>query len=146
MASRTQTPVKELVLIGFAGAIVALAALLSHVSTAHSADAQPPSLSTAGRGVAECEVVAEAFAARAAEMTADAKADALATSIEFPAQEARIVRLVNRRPLSSEPCLDELEVYGPDAPTNLALASSGAVASATIARTSSSVNSPAMPH
>ena len=54
----------------------------------------------------------------------------LVTSIEFAAQEARIVRLVIRRPHAGEPCLDELEVYGPDSPTNLALASRGAVARA----------------
>ena len=53
------------------------------------------------------------------------------TSIEFPAQEARFVRLViHRTSAGAQPCIDELEVYGPDAPQNLALAERGAVASA----------------
>ncbi len=37
------------------------------------------------------------------------------------------MRLVIRRPHAGAPCLDEIEVYGPDSPTNLALASRGAV-------------------
>src|ERR1019366_5384460 len=52
------------------------------------------------------------------------------TPIEFAAQAARIVRLVIQRPQAGAPCIDELEVYGPDSPTNLALASRGAVARA----------------
>ncbi len=53
------------------------------------------------------------------------------TGIEFPAQEARFVRLViHRASGGAQPCIDELEIYGPDAPQNLALAERGAVASA----------------
>ena len=51
--------------------------------------------------------------------------------IEFPGQNARFVRLVILKTSgNTEPCLDELEVYGPDSTENLALASRGAVASA----------------
>ncbi len=54
-----------------------------------------------------------------------------ANGIEFPAQQARFVRLaIHRTSGDTQPCLDELEVYGPDNADNLALASRGAVASA----------------
>jgi len=52
-------------------------------------------------------------------------------TIEFPVQKARFVRLaIHRTSGNSQPCLDELEVYGPNGPENLALASRGAVPSA----------------
>jgi hypothetical protein len=73
------------------------------------------------------EIVAEAFAARAAESAAGRTTHTLVASIDFDAREARLVRLVIRRTHSGQPCLDELEVYGPDSTTNLALASRGAV-------------------
>jgi hypothetical protein len=73
------------------------------------------------------EIAEEAFAARAANIAADRANNTLVTSIEFAAQEARIVRLVIRRPHAGAPCIDELEVYGPNSLTNLALASRGAV-------------------
>ena len=73
------------------------------------------------------EIAEEAFADRAANIAADRANNTLVTSIEFAAQEARIVRLVIRRPHAGAPCIDELEVYGPNSLTNLALASRGAV-------------------
>jgi hypothetical protein len=52
----------------------------------------------------------------------------------FPPQRARFVRLVISRTSSSQPCIDELEVYGPQdaagGDANLALAARGALASA----------------
>ena len=49
--------------------------------------------------------------------------------IGFAPQSAKFVRVVLRHS-QGEPCLDELELYGPDSGTNLALASNGAKASA----------------
>ena len=49
--------------------------------------------------------------------------------MEFTPQSARFVRLMLRHS-QGEPCIDELEVYGPDSAANLALASNGAKASA----------------
>ena len=55
-------------------------------------------------------------------------------TLSFPAQETRFIRLMIRRTNdNSAACLDELEVYGPDSSENLALASGGAVASASSA-------------
>ncbi len=55
----------------------------------------------------------------------------LATEIEVPVQEARFVRLNIRRTLgNSQPCIDELEIYGPESEVNLALAERGAIPSA----------------
>lgn len=48
----------------------------------------------------------------------------------FTPLEARFVRIVIQRTSGGVACLDELEVYGPDGKTNLALASAGAKASA----------------
>ena len=53
----------------------------------------------------------------------------LPNEIAFAPQSARFVRLVLRHS-QGEPCIDELEVYGPDSDTNLALASNGGKASA----------------
>jgi hypothetical protein len=50
--------------------------------------------------------------------------------VSFPATEARFVRFVIRASSSGQPCVDELEVYGPEGVRNLALASDGAVATA----------------
>ncbi|MGQ9589778.1 MAG: HzsA-related protein [Planctomycetota bacterium] len=50
--------------------------------------------------------------------------------LAFPPVEARYVRIVIRESAGGEPCIDELEVYGPDGGENLALASRGARASA----------------
>ncbi|MCS7305828.1 MAG: discoidin domain-containing protein, partial [Thermoguttaceae bacterium] len=53
-----------------------------------------------------------------------------ANTVQFPAQEARFVRLVIHGTSGQEPCIDELELYGPDGPENLALATAGAKATA----------------
>jgi hypothetical protein len=54
---------------------------------------------------------------------------ALPNEFTFDPQAARFVRLVLRHS-QGEPCIDEMEVYGPDSGTNLALANNGAKASA----------------
>ena len=51
-------------------------------------------------------------------------------AISFPPVEARFVRMAMLDCPQGEPCIDELEVYGPSGGENLALASSGAKASA----------------
>jgi hypothetical protein len=53
-----------------------------------------------------------------------------ANIIELPATRARFVRMVILAGTGAQPCIDELEVYGPDGKVNLALASSGAKATA----------------
>ncbi|MEW6358426.1 MAG: SUMF1/EgtB/PvdO family nonheme iron enzyme [Planctomycetota bacterium] len=50
--------------------------------------------------------------------------------VTFPAQEARFVRFAIAKSSSSQPCIDELEIYAPDSEKNLALAATGAKASA----------------
>lgn len=54
----------------------------------------------------------------------------LPNAITFPAEEARFVRLRILATASGEPCLDELELYGPAGKENLALAERGAKAKA----------------
>jgi len=118
---------KEPVPFHLAGPLLAVLTLLSLVPAAAAAERT----NRFGESRAtRREIAEEAFAAQAKRIVADRAADTLATSIEFPAREARIVRLVIRRPHAGQPCLDELEVYGPDSPTNLALATRGAVARA----------------
>lgn len=74
--------------------------------------------------------VAEEFAEKVAHVPAAAGQQRAAT-IAFPAQQARFVRVVIQKTTgNTEPCLDELEVYAPEGTENLALASRGAVASA----------------
>jgi hypothetical protein len=51
-------------------------------------------------------------------------------AVNFAAVEARYVRFVIQTSREGEPCLDELEVYGPAGPANLALAATGAKATA----------------
>ncbi|MCX6928938.1 MAG: hypothetical protein NT154_37865, partial [Verrucomicrobia bacterium] len=95
-----------------------------------------PALPGAGRGCAfaagaQRRVITEdAFAAHQAGIEAKRATNVLTASVEFAAREARVVRLVIRRPQGGQPCIDELEVYGPNSQTNLALASRGAVARA----------------
>lgn len=48
----------------------------------------------------------------------------------FPAVTAKFVRFSILRTNGGQPCIDELEVYGPDSKLNLALAASGSVAAA----------------
>ena len=50
--------------------------------------------------------------------------------IEFEPVEARFLRFVMPGSVSSQPCIDELEIYGPAGATNLALADAGAKATA----------------
>ena len=69
------------------------------------------------------------WAAEPAELKMDLWPDR-ANGVQFPAQEARFVRLVIQRTNGTQPCIDELELYGPDGPENLALAAAGAKASA----------------
>lgn len=52
------------------------------------------------------------------------------TTLDFPAQRTRFIRLVLQRAGSGAPCLDELEVYGPASTSNLALAAGGSIARA----------------
>jgi len=74
--------------------------------------------------------VADEFARHVALVPATEEQLRTAT-IEFSAQPARFVRVaIHATSGNSEPCLDELEVYGPSGPENLALASRGAVAGA----------------
>ncbi len=50
--------------------------------------------------------------------------------ITFPTQEAKFIRVVILASSGGQPCIDELEVYGPGAKKNLALAAVGAKADA----------------
>ena len=50
--------------------------------------------------------------------------------VVFSAQEAKFIRVVVLASSGGEPCIDELEVYGPDGKKNLALANRGAKATA----------------
>ena len=50
--------------------------------------------------------------------------------VAFPAQEAKFIRVVILASSGGQPCIDELEIYGPDGKRNLALASGGAKATA----------------
>jgi hypothetical protein len=52
------------------------------------------------------------------------------TVVAFPPTEARFVRFLIHASRQGQPCIDELEVYGPRGEANLALASAGAKASA----------------
>ena len=65
--------------------------------------------------------------APAAEMVVDPKQPNV---VAFPAQEAKLVRFVIHSVSRAQPCIDELEVYGPDSKANLALAKGGAKAGA----------------
>jgi len=51
-------------------------------------------------------------------------------AVSFAAQPARFVRVVILRSFRGQPCIDELEIYGPGGAKNLALAASGARATA----------------
>ena len=50
--------------------------------------------------------------------------------VTFPPTEARFVRFLIHESTDGPPCLDELEIYGPESPGNLALAAAGAKATA----------------
>ena len=51
-------------------------------------------------------------------------------AVSFEPRQARFVRVVIHRSSFTQPCIDELEVYGPDGKVNLGLASDGAKATA----------------
>jgi len=51
-------------------------------------------------------------------------------AIEFPARDARFVRLLIHASSGNQPCIDELEVYGPDGKRNFGPAADGAKATA----------------
>lgn len=51
-------------------------------------------------------------------------------TVTFPATTARFVRILIERSYNGQPCIDELEVYGPDGKTNFALAGEAATATA----------------
>ena len=53
-----------------------------------------------------------------------------AITLDFPAQNAKYVRLLVGKSTSGQPCIDELEVYSAGAKENIALASAGGLASA----------------
>ena len=72
-----------------------------------------------------CLVTSFALAAQAAPVRSDRP-----NEVAFPAQQARFVRFVIHASSSSQPCIDELEVYGPDGDRNLALDTCGAKATA----------------
>lgn len=76
------------------------------------------------------EIAGEAFAAYASTVEESHSEKSLITAIEFPAQEAKFVQLLIRRVHGGQPCIDEMEIYGPDSPKNLALADAGARAHA----------------
>ena len=73
-----------------------------------------------------CTAIPRAGAAPLKEVFADRP-----NAVEFSAQEARFVRFVIRASSGGgQPCVDELELYGPESDNNLALADAGATASA----------------
>jgi formylglycine-generating enzyme required for sulfatase activity len=53
-----------------------------------------------------------------------------ANTFAFAPAKAQFVRIAILKSSSGEPCIDELEIYGPDSSRNLALKAAGAVASA----------------
>jgi hypothetical protein len=116
MKPESRIPMKQPVPFRSAGSLLAALALLSLAQPASPAERR--------------EIAEEAFAAYAKRSTAERVTNSLVASVDFAPQEARLVRLVIRRPHAGQPCLDELELYGPDSSTNLALASRGAVARA----------------
>jgi hypothetical protein len=58
----------------------------------------------------------------------------------FPTTQARFVRLTIAGGGTAAPCIDEIEVYGPDKVANLALASAGAKASASSSLTGHAIH------
>ena len=74
--------------------------------------------------------VAEEFAEKLAHVPLDG-GDLRIHTVTFPAQETRFVRVaIHRTSGNSQPCFDEVEIYGPGGTENLALADRGAIASA----------------
>jgi hypothetical protein len=86
-------------------------------------------LSPAWTGGAELRPVADEFEAALTRISA--LTVKTPEALEFPPHEARFVRVaIHETSGPSQPCIDELEIYGPGGKENLALAERGAVASA----------------
>lgn len=117
---RTTTPMKPSVR-ALAGTFLAAGLVLGQPRTSRSASPTR-------------EITGPAFALRAANLRSVPPADSRTLRLDFPAQPARFVRVLIHRAHAGPVCLDELEVYPPSSPTNLALATHGA-----LARTSSSL-------
>ncbi|HPO12719.1 MAG TPA: hypothetical protein PLI09_04685 [Candidatus Hydrogenedentes bacterium] len=84
----------------------------------------------AGAAQTKGRPVVEEFAENVARIPA-AEAKQRTAAIDFTSQTARFIRLViHKTSGNTQPCLDELEIYGPNGTENLALASRGAKASA----------------
>lgn len=81
-----------------------------------------------------CVIAVLALAGPRARAESEAVRQALdpgqANTIRFAAVEAKYLRVVILRSHTSQPCIDELEIYGPGSRENLALATRGAKASA----------------
>lgn len=88
-----------------------------------SAHRTPALYRSLGASLAIALVAAQGFAASLP------LSPSLPNEIAFAPQPAKYVRVVLRNS-QGEPCIDELEVYGPDGDRNLAIAASGAKASA----------------
>ena len=95
---------------------------------------------TANRKLTTADLLAAAAGKNRAEQTSSS----LVTSIEVVPESARLVRLVIRQTYGGEPCIDELELYGPDSSVNLALASGGTAARASSALPGYAIH--AVPH
>lgn len=113
----------RMVLGAWVGLLVLPSAELQAVPPADAPSAPPP------RRMA----VTEEFARWARTLEAEEHANPLIIPVEFAPQQARAIRLVIRRPYAGAVCLDEFEIYGPDSPENLALATRGAAARASSA-------------
>ena len=82
-------------------------------------------------GVLVMPAASQIVAARAApEPVSLAMRPERANAVAFPPAQARFVRVVILAGVAGQPCIDELEVFGPDGKENLALAARGAKASA----------------
>jgi hypothetical protein len=74
-------------------------------------------------------VLSFAAAARSAETSFTIEPDKPNT-LTFASVSAKFVRMTIRGKGAGQPCIDELEIYGPESDKNLALAAAGAIASA----------------
>jgi len=141
MKRESQIPTRNQALCRVAGRLVPVLTLLSALVA--RAEPEPAKLPEPSSRPSR-EVVEDAFAARAVKSRTDRAANALSATLELTAQEARFVRLMIRRPHGGQPCVDEIEIFGPDSSVNLALASGGAVASASSALPGYAIH--AVPH
>jgi len=76
-----------------------------------------------------CPLILTQAAWPAAEIEIEISADRPNT-VTFPAQSAKFIRFLILAAAQGQPCLDELEVFGPNSEANLALSVHGAIASA----------------